>query len=275
MRARNEISKTSIVRELLAEQVSRWLVVDPGPPVRAEGDASTATARATFLGTDTSDPAARGEAIYTDSKNLPTAVASILNNVQNKSGFHPATMSAEELLFRFGNYRAVIDETPFLSTEYDDTVSSSYNTKDVNVLFDQLTSIYEGVDPAYLARIKESIVNTAKSVFGSEHRTAYINLFAQSTLNMISPANPRVMLYYTQLSMRHESGKDEVSQQSYFVRRLSFFVLVDRIKEFAEELAALDRITIDDWLTDATTPERPNAQSCFEVRPYLESGSAK
>lgn len=227
-----------------------------------------ATARGTFLGDDTSDPAAKGVEIYSDPRNLPTANASILGHTQNRANFHPASMTAEELLAAFKPYTIEIDKTPFFALKEDKSDEQKFYSKDYNVLIDQVVSLYDGASSEDQSKLKNAIADMAKSVFGQERSEKWKNLFSQSTLDMNS-VPPTIMIYYTSLHMSHDSsGKSDVNEQSYIVKKTSYFVLTDLIVTYASQLAGLDKQSVDDWLTSGTSPEVPDPALCFDVLPY-------
>lgn len=83
--------------------------------------------------------------------------------------------------------------------------------------------------------------------------------------------NPKVSIYYTSLHMQHSnSGKSETSKQDYTVQKVIYAVLTDKIQEFAEKLAQMDKQDVDDWLSDSCTPEDENVTLCFEPKAFVK-----
>lgn len=250
---------------LVRDTVTSWLHVlpqAPSPPV-IQDDVS-ATARGTFLGQDTSDPDAKGVAIYSDTTNLPTAIASILNHSQTRAKFHPASTKPEDLAAAFAAYVTEIDGNPFFHLETNENDRQVFNSKDYNLLIDQVVNLYKGVSSEDLNQIKDAITDMAKSVFGQERSEQWKNIFSQSTIDMSDLQNPKFYLYYTSLHMLHQkSGKSDVSEQDYEVRTTTYLILPDLIKVHAQSLADLDKKSVDEWLSGSTSPERPNAELCF------------
>lgn len=251
--------------------VDNWLTM-PGAfaPALPPDEEDSATARGIMLGDNTADPAATGTSIYTNFQNLPTAVASILNHSQNRANFHPASMEPEELLRYFAAYTTEIDKTPFFSLAEDDVNKQKFASKDFNVLIDQVVSLYDGVSSNDQSKLKNAIADMAKSVFSQQKSERWKNLFSQSTMDLSNLATPRIMIYYTSLYMKHETGifKPEVNEQSYTVHRTSYFVLPDLISSNAKKLEQLDSKSVDDWLGAATSPEQDDAKLCFDVKAY-------
>lgn len=247
------------------EVVESWVHIIPKTALQPlSDDQASATARGNFLGQDTSDPDAKGTAIYTDTNNLPTAIASILNHSQTRANFHPANTPPEQLAAAFSAYVAEIDKNPFFHLETSESDKQSFYSSDYNLLIDQVVNLYKGVSSEDINQIKDSITDMAKSVFGQEKSEQWKNLFSQSSIDMSDLYNPKFYLYYTSLHMFHEkSGKSEVKEQDYEVRTTTYLILPDLIKAHAETLAGLDKKSVDDWLDGATSPERPNAQLCF------------
>ena len=250
--------------------IDQWMQIPRRAPLPLLGaDDASATARGTFLGEDTSDPAAKGAAIYAETDNLPTAVASILNHTQDRAQFHPANTPPEELATRFSGYVEEVDKTPFFHLLESENNKQAFYSKDYNLLIDQVVNLYKGVTSEDLNQIKTAITDMAKSVFGQEKSEQWKNIFSQSSLDLSDLSNPKIMIYYTSLHMYHEkSGKSEVSQQDYEVRRTSYVILPDLIKAHADTLAKLDKKSVDDWLNASTTPERTDPRLCFRTQPF-------
>ncbi|MEH1930585.1 hypothetical protein [Nostoc sp.] len=113
--------------------VNAWLQIQSADINEAwlKSDARIAgTAAGVYLGENDSNPNAQGIAIYQDAKNLPTAVASILNHAQNRAGFHPASTSADVLPAAFGLYVREIDRTPFLHLKESSSDKQKFESKD-------------------------------------------------------------------------------------------------------------------------------------------------
>lgn len=257
----------------IQEMIQNWVNVDPKRPSFSALSVTdgSASARGNFLGEDNSDPAAAGESIYTETQNLPTAIASILNHSQSRADFHPAITPPEELARVFGKYVTEIDKNPFFHLLTNESNKEVFNSSDYNLLIDQVINMYKGVSENDLNAIKTSISDMAKSVFGQKSAEQWKNLFSQSTLDLSNLENPRFYLYYTTLHMYHnQDGKSEVKQESYEVQRTEYVILPDLIRANAPTLASLDKKSVDDWLSESASPEQPNVKLCFTVRPFRQ-----
>jgi len=230
-------------------------------------EAESATAQANMLGTDKSDPDAEGTAIYTELKNLPTALASILNHVQELKNFHPANQTPEQLAVSFPNYVEGIDKTPFFALAQNEKSKNKLESRNYNVLINQIVNLYDGISSGDKGAIKKSIADMGKAVFGRESSEQWKNIFSQSTLDLSDLNNPSLFVYYTTLYMKHEKGKAEINIQEYTVNRTKYTILPDLIKANAKKLAKLDKKNIDDWLNGSASPQRPNAKLCFQLKP--------
>jgi glutamyl/glutaminyl-tRNA synthetase len=256
--------------EQFALEVAEWLKI---PKVlhrlqaKVDPESSAATSQGNLLGKDTSDPKAKGTEIYSDYKNLPTATASILNHVQNRANFHPASMTSEELVKYFKAYTIEIDKTPFFFLREDKEDRQKFYSKDYDKLIDQVVSLYDGVSEQDKNKLKESIANMAKTVFSESSSEQWKNLFSQSTIDM-NAKEPTIMIYYTSLHMKHVKQKAEVNEQEYIVKRTTYTILFDKIKANAEQLAKLDKQDVDDWINGVSSPTKPNAKVCFTTQPY-------
>lgn len=224
---------------------------------------SGANAGANYLGEDSSENDAAGLDVYTDSKNLPTAVASILSHAQNRANFHPAKLSPEQLAVYFQDYVDEIDRVPFFGLLVNKKAKTNYKSKDYNKLIDQIVSLYDGVSSEDKNGIKESVANMAKSVFSKESKEDWQNIFSQSTIDMSNPAQPRLLIYFTTLHMKYERKKAEVVLQEFSVNRTEYAVLPDLISAHADKLLSIDKKRVSDWLGESTSKERKNAKLCF------------
>ncbi|MOA69550.1 hypothetical protein D3C78_1978070 [compost metagenome] len=54
-----------------------------------------------------------------------------------------------------------------------------------------------------------------------------------------------------------------MQEQDYEVRMATYLVLPDLIRAHASTLAGLDKKSVDSWMNDSTSPERPNVKLCF------------
>ncbi|MDO5978358.1 hypothetical protein [Flavivirga spongiicola] len=249
----------------ITQLVESWINVTPDVRFReAPEGKKQAVARGNMLGSDTSDPDSEGSAIYTESQNLPTAVASILSHVQDRADFHPTSLSTEQLAVYFQDYIKEVDKTPFFALFKNEKTKSKYESKNYNVLIDQIVSLYEGISKSDENAMKESISNMAKSVFSKETKEDWKNIFSQSTIDMSNPLQPRIFIYYTTLHMKYVKGKSEVNLQEFEVNRTEYVILPDLIRAYANKLTALDKKSVDDWMGDATSPERKGAKLCFD-----------
>ncbi|MDO5978360.1 hypothetical protein [Flavivirga spongiicola] len=221
--------------------------------------------RANMLGTNTSDPKSYGEQIYSESQNLPTALASILNHIQNKANYHPTTQSPMQLAAAYGLLLQQIVEFPIFAPIQTNNYNKSFSSKNYNVLLDQVVSIFDGLPATDLDLLKTSLANMGKSIFGSGGTATGNYIFSMFTLNMNDPAKPYLLIYNASFYMKHKDGKDEINEQSYTIVKNVFPVLPDIIKANAKEFAAIDKKLVDEWIKESTSPEKKNYQLCFQV----------
>ncbi|AYA47855.1 hypothetical protein [Ralstonia pseudosolanacearum] len=231
----------------------------------------SAAAVGDFLGKDTSDPGAKGEAIYSDPRNLPTAIASIMNHAQKRANFHPAKDTLDVLAKDFDRYVEEIDNTPFFHLLTHDGNERFFEGKDYNKLINSIVGLYDGVSQQDKDKLKNAIREMAENVFSQSHAKDKKTMFSQSTIDYSNPENPTIMIYYTALAMTHDKNrKSEVSTQWYEVRRTRYLVLSSLIRTYAKELAAIDKQTIIGWTKDSTSQKQPNAkfELCFPELAY-------
>lgn len=273
-KSESRVGKTifSIMSNLksLRQTVNDWLAQEV--PVSAStftDSTEKATTRANLIGTDNSDPAAQGVEIYTDPKNLGTAVASIMGRNQRVANFHPAYQTPEILATKFSEYINQVDKCPFLHLVKNDYVKHSFNSKDYNVLIDQVVKLYEGIASEDLNKMKDSIAEMGKSIFSQEKAEDFKNLFCETTLLLKKEGN-KLLIFNTTLHMKKEHKglfKPDIEEQEYTVNRSEYIILPELIKTHATALAALDKLNVDDWMSGSTSPEVQD-KLCFKVKPF-------
>ncbi|MDO5978359.1 hypothetical protein [Flavivirga spongiicola] len=251
----------------ITQLVESWIHVSPSFQINEpQNNTFQVIARANMLGTDTSDPDSKGAKVYSEPQNLPTATASILNKVGNRANFHPQSQSGERLEGDFINYLKQIDKTPFFALTKSGTTADKFDSKNYNVLIDQIISLYDGVLSQHDENLmRKSIADMAKSVFGRNPLNDQKAIFLMTTIDMLNPLIPRILIYYTTLHMKYVKGKFEISLQEFQVNKREYAILPDLISAYADKLSILMRMSVDQWLLEYTSPERINAKLCFEV----------
>lgn len=259
----------------IREIVNAWVndVPKNNSPMIVLDDENSATCRADFFGDDNSDPAATGKEIYSNPDNLPTAVASIMNHNQKRADFHPSESDPVKLFKSFEGYVFQVDDCPFLHLVKSDLTKQSFESSDYNKLIDGIIKLYDGIKAEDKEKMKEQIADLGRSVFNKSGSDVIKNLFSETTVFM-DDKEPMLYLYFTQLRMTYENPgafKPDVNKQSYTVNRAQYKILPELIRTYADTLAKLDKKNVDDWLTESTTKERPEAKICFKLKPYQDN----
>ncbi|TJY34090.1 hypothetical protein [Pontimicrobium aquaticum] len=251
----------------ITQLVEAWIHISPSFRVsELPNNIFQVIARANMLGTDTSNPDSRGAKVYSEPQNLPTAIASILNHVENRANFHPQSQSGERLVSDFINYLKQINLTPFFALEKEESRVNKFESKNYNVLIDQIISLYDGVlSKSDENAMRKSIADMAKSVFGRDPLHDQKTAFLLTTIDMANPLLPRILIYYTTLHMKYVKGKSEIRLQEYQVNKQEYAVLPDFIRAYANKLSVLPRTPVDQWILESSSPERVNAKLCFQV----------
>ncbi|MEQ9919592.1 hypothetical protein ABRQ09_01860 [Pectobacterium brasiliense] len=186
-----------------------------------------------------------------------------MTHTQNKANFHPASQSPKELANSYNGYINELDATPFFHLTESQTVKQSFRSKDYNVLIKQIVSLYD-VSPKDKEKLSNKIEDLAKSVFNQSSSERWDNLFSQSTIDISDPRKPTLLIYYTTLHMKHQSGKSEVNEQDYTVNKTKYIVLSDLISAYADTLSGLVKSDIDGWMKKSSTPSNGNIKLCFK-----------
>lgn len=258
MKNEKSTSKSELVQEWLngkAKPKRRFLI--------KTDETTQANIGGMFLGKNESDPSAQGKEIFDNPKNLPTAVATILQHSQNKADFHPSFQQPLVVAEKFREYLREIDSVPFLSLSMNDKVQKSYKEKNYDKLINEIVSLYDGFEEKDKAKLKESIRNIASSLVDSKDTELYRDIFSQATIRNENK-EMEVVIYYTNFSMKRTEKKGEVTiNQNYTVNRVVYTVLSASIKAHADVLAKLTKTDVDDWIDKTSTPTNPALKLCF------------
>jgi hypothetical protein len=236
----------------------------------SDSDNSPGTSGGNFWG-DKGAGSINDSDIFTNPAKLPTAVSSILHRIQNLVGFDPINMSPDTLGSRFMLYLFFLEITPYFSVELISENSVSLNGDDPNYMFDCLVYNMGGVDPEFKNYLKQTCYSMAESTFSSKVSDECMNLFCQSAMDFHDPDNAAMYLYYTGIYMHHDaSGKHEVSTQSSDLYSYRLNVNRQAIVNDSNELLAIERKSVDDWLHSNSSPSSSSNNLCFSYAPYKE-----
>ncbi len=225
---------------------------------------------ANFLGTDNSDNNTAEYRIYSDMHNLPTAIASILNSVQNRAQFYPAQDSAEGVATSFSRYIHEFEIAPFFSKSQLEHIRQSVASNDYNQLIDQIVSLYEGVSDIDRQYLKDSIRSMVQTVVNYSNPINQKALLCQLTINYNNPNTPKILIYYTSLMLSYsEEGKLVIPKQEYQLTKSVYDVIPSRIRDNAGALTRLERKTVNDWILSNTSHLASDKIAlCFPHKPY-------
>ena len=229
-----------------------------------ENSSETSITNALFLGEDTSDKNATGEDIFSKPKNLPTAVASLLNAAQKKADFHPSTQTQEVCAEKFDDYLLEVDQIPFLYLNEIIEDGGKFYNKDYDVIIDSVLKLYGDVTAEDEVKITESITEMANSVFSVKKAERYKSLFSQPLIDYKGNDKADFSIVYTSLFMKHDKdGKSELSEQSFIVKKINYNVLSSLIHTYAKDLAKLTDTTVSEWINNLDTPYDHNSFENF------------
>lgn len=226
-----------------------------------------------FLGNDESNlnngSHKDGVEIFSNPKNLPTAISSILNEIQKRAAFFPSSSpDLEEAVIGFKDYLEGIDSSPVFSFSDRRVDAQKFESGDYNKFIDSIVSVYDGISAEDLNKLKDGIVGMAKSLFGDSTGTSSKEFFTQSVINTTKYKKPKILLTYMRLFMSYkEDGKKECKEQEYKVYHIQHEVLSHVIHDYADQLAKFQMTSIKDWVNGITTPVPKNAKKlCFESK---------
>ncbi len=229
---------------------------------------------AAVLGSTTVDPKSKGIEIYKDPKNLPTALASILNHVQQQANFHPYKQDAKAIGHFYPGLEVVIKDLKIFGKPYCDQFKNNFSTKDYNQLLNQVISIFHGLPIRDLNLLKQKLANMGLSVFNVKESITRTMNFNMMMIDLKQPSKPYLILFHANFVMsKTKSGKSDVAQQRYSINRSIYPINVSLIQQYAEALTSLDETSVETWINSASTPSSQGFRSglCFRVEPITEA----
>lgn len=247
------LSEAKLLRKGLANSQNKEYVVGGG----------------VFLGVDTSAPDASKIEIFSDPKNLPTAISSLLGLAQNSANFHPGDPKKNTTSEDFSQYINKVDQSPFFSLTDTARKEGTVSSKDYDSLIDSIVDVYKGVLSDSVEAITNSVENMAKNVFSQEQAEQSEDLFAQNVIAMSYNNDfgyPIVTIAYTHLHMEtQKDGKSSVSSQSFLVTRSTYRVLDAKIHAYADILSGQDTQDVEDWLKSMNTNDDTKSTPCIKT----------
>lgn len=220
-----------------------------------------------FLGVDQSEPNASPFEIFSEARNLPTAVASILGWLQKSAHYYPGLIEEKTTPAEFDLYVKALHDCPFLSWTDTDSKEGQVSSKNYDSLINSIAEVYDGAVSGQLEKLTTSVENMAKNVFSQEQAYQTEDLFSQNGIIMASESKskiPIVTIAFTRLHMEtSKDGKSSASSQSFIVKRTTFNVLDSKIHAYASSLSSQSTQDIDEWLASMDTSDDTTSIPCI------------
>lgn len=259
--------------------VEAWLnqELEPSLPLHYLGEESSDgfVSRGNYVGTDDSDLSATGASIYSDVKNIGSAMGSILCRVMKKAKFNPAdSIDNPNLTKSFDAFVKALGSCPFLTFSDLDRRAKSNKDSNYDGLINQVVGLYDGVSNADKSKLKDSIGDLAKSLINKKSAEETKEMLSVSTVDITTPTKPKLWVYHMRIEMKKMDGKSVVEIQKFFVTKITYRVNQKLIQSMANTLQKLDQKNIDEWVTDITSPETTGQSKeqklCFEIQPFYD-----
>lgn len=249
------------------EFVQEWLdqTEIQASSLKANAGHITATylnAGALFLGKDESYTSSGN--IFSDPKNLPTALSSIISKLQDRARFYPSASDFQQITKSVEDLIREFDRAPIFTLYSADRMTRPYKDRNYTNLINDIVSQYHGMSETDKNEIKEHLKSIAGSVTNAGSSN-YDNLFCQIIIKQDANNTATVQVYYVKLKMgKGDRNPEVIPYQDYEIHRYIFQVRADIIQMHAQ---AFDRgfpiITLHQWIENTSTPQNPALQLCF------------
>ena len=239
------------------------------PPIlRGGGDTIPLINKAMLQGLAIEDLSQKGIAIYSDPKNLATALTSILSHLQNQANFHPAKQDPKTSGHFYPLFQQVVHEFPVFGQPLSWEFEKSFNGTDYNELLNQAVSIFSGLSIDAINQLKFSIADMGRTVFGTKEPMTNLLKYHLLIINTQNVSKPGLFMYQAKFSMTHDkANKKEVHSQRYTIQKQYFPIHANMIKDYASAFASVDQKSISDWMQDANSRVNHRARLCYTVQP--------
>lgn len=254
----------------IGKNINRWMTDSGAGCISVTSSLSINTdgrryadAAAVFLGFDTSTATENYSDIFSNPRNLPTAITTILAYAQSMAYYHPTSQSPNFLAERLTSYLIGVDKIPFFKIVKDDysKIKVKHYDNDNISFINNVISFIDVKSDIEKAKLKREITAITENAFNRRINGTRDNLLSISIIDFLRPLEPKFLIYYISIRIECNSiGKHVISEPSYIINRVEYIVSPEIIYKYADTLSNLVIVDVDEWINESS--------SCLNNRVY-------
>lgn len=218
---------------------------------------------AVFLGFDTSTTTKNHSDIFSNPRNLPTAITTILTYAQSMAYYHPLSQSPNFLAERLTSYLIGVDKIPFFKIVKDDysKIKVKPYCNDKHSFINNIMSFIDVKNDIENAKLKRGVTAITENAFNRHINGSWDNVLSISIIDLLRPLEPKISIYYISIRIqRNRINKNATLESSYIINRVEYMVSPELIRTHAETLSNLVIVDVDEWINESS--------SCLNNRVY-------
>ncbi|KAF9369517.1 hypothetical protein CPB97_003541 [Podila verticillata] len=178
--------------------------------------------------------------LFRDPKNHANAVGRVWTFCSDRTGFIPA-MGIKGQADKFPAYIEQISTFPGFRLEFNSQTVSKQIPKDINLLINDIKTMYDGVLDVDMQGVVDSLNKMAKTIANSSSDKLEDTVFTQMSITKPNETNSLyVSIFYCTLMMEFDTqGKRTYRSQEYYINRLVFKVNTSFLTDYAVDLSNL------------------------------------
>ncbi|KAG0014335.1 hypothetical protein BGZ81_000525 [Podila clonocystis] len=184
--------------------------------------------------------------LFRDPANHDNAVGRIWTFCGEKTKFHPA-MSILGQADKFPAYIEMISTFPGFYLEFNRQSSRKQTSNDINLIINDIKSMYEGVLDVNIQGVVDSLQSMAATIANNKKDEIEDSVFTQMSITKPNQSGTLyVSIFYCTLKMTVDTkGKKTYRSQEYYVNRSVFVVNRSFLTAYAFDLSTL--LGLGDW----------------------------
>ncbi len=96
----------------------------------------------------------------------------------------------------------IADTCPFFHLKKFESTHHKFKSKDHDKMIDQIVELCDGISSEDRGKIKDSVKNMARAVFGDKKSEEWKNLFSENILDA-TESTPKITIMFTSIHMKH------------------------------------------------------------------------
>ncbi|MEO4006175.1 hypothetical protein [Flavobacterium sp. CAU 1735] len=247
--------------------IAEWIEANLSAPSMLKAQASgteRACCKALFLGSDDSDPNASGTEIFSNPKNLPVAVATILKLIQTRSDFYPDTQNANALFKAIEPYSHHLYTAPFLNLMDGNSIQKDFVNKNYQKIIDDFMTLFSDYSNEDKIKIRNSVRELIQTQSFNAETNTYKNKFVLIIIRNKTNQNADICFYSTSFDMEISAGQPHIKgNQDYTLAYTIYNLPTSNLQRVAQPLSRLPKTTVNEWIKSNSSPKNTAISLCF------------